>query len=86
MVVWTVTADGTWTLFRDGATQDAWTWDAAATGGVAVNPNSVAYAHSALGRSDGGSGGDYFVMRGCSNALLIVLLASSVDAHWQPTR
>ncbi|MBL94975.1 MAG: hypothetical protein CMF70_06690, partial [Magnetovibrio sp.] len=41
-----VTTDGTWTLFRDGATQDDWK----ATNFIAANPDSVAYTNAALGR------------------------------------
>jgi len=51
-VALTVTAGGAWSLYRDGATQDDWQWNAPATGVVAVNPNSVNYTFAALGRDE----------------------------------
>jgi len=54
-VALTVTAGGAWSLYRDGATQDDWQWNAAATGGVAANPTAVNYTYSALGRDDSNS-------------------------------
>ena len=51
-VALTVTDDGAWTLYRDGATQDDWK----ATDLIAANPNSVDYKYAALGRNSGGSG------------------------------
>ena len=56
-VALTVTAGGAWSLYRDGATQDATQWNAAATGGVTANPNSVNYTFAALGRDDAGTEG-----------------------------
>jgi len=46
-VAWTVTTSGTFVLYRDGKSRDAWKM----SGGVAANPNpGVVYAAAALGR------------------------------------
>jgi len=51
-VALTVTAEGTWSLYRDGTTQCDWQWDIAATGGVAANTDMIPYTQAALGRND----------------------------------
>jgi len=53
-VALTVTTDGTWTLYRDGATQGDWK----ATR-IPANPDSVAYTRAALGRYEVSYGWNY---------------------------
>ena len=58
-VVWTISPGGVWTLFRDGASRNEWTWDATATNNVVLNSNSITYKYAALGR-DNRWGDGYF--------------------------